>query len=764
MKKIFCLFLLLGTITLFAQTRTDSIHIAHYDIDLTIMDFEHQTIGGKTTLKVVPLMKDLPYFNLDLRQLVVDTVWLNAVPTTFAHQGEILRVNVAKPYRLGDTLSVVVSYSGTPGKDSRWGGFFFSDEYAFNMGVGMGDVPHSFGRVWFPCVDAFTDKSTYTFHIHTRADHKAVCGGLLTDSTRLTDSTIVWTWTLSDPIPTYLASVAVGDYEVYRDTVHLMDGVKPIEIFAYPSVYEKVAGSFANLKKVLHVYESMFGPYRWQKVGYATVAFNSGAMEHATNIGYPVGAVDGTLDRQMLWAHELSHAWFGNLVTCAKAEEMWLNEGFASYCELLVTEQLQGHEAYVEAAKSLHAEVLSNLKNEGFFAINQVPLDKTYGTTSYDKGALVVYALRNELGDSLFFAGIKAFLNEYAFRNISSKQLIDCFAKTSGINLDDFYENWINQPGFLHFAIDSIRKSNTDLFYDVYLCQRLYHAEKFAHQQKVDLTFFAVGHAPYIAYDCVLDGEITKLHLTLPVRPAYGVVDYDNKLLNAVFADNLRIEKTGTQTTTSTQFSAQISQIDEPVELRVEHHPLAPDTIKNPNENIYRLSNQHYWRVEYVATGTIEGVFKFRYSFGTASQMDYDLMHGFSKDQLLLLYRRDASEDWRIIPFTRSSNGYAGYLCTTKLLPGEYTFGAGNAALSIKDESSNAIKVYPNPALNNLKIEAPIGSKMELVNIRGKVVFKKQISENVTLISLSRFAAGIYFVRVYDEKHSLVKSVKFVKE
>lgn len=764
MKKIYCFLLFFGAMTLFAQMRTDSIHIAHYDIGISILDFKNQTITGKTTLQVVPLMENLPYFDLDLRSLTVDTVWLNHTPASFIHQGERLRVSVAESYQLGDTLLVTVSYGGTPSKDSRWGGFYFSDEYAFNMGVGMGDVPHNFGRVWFPCVDTFTDKSTYTFRVHTRGDHKAVCGGLLTDSTRLPDSSMVWTWNLTDPIPTYLASVAVGNYDVYRDTVRLKEGVKPIEIFAYPSVLQKVSASFINLKKVLHAYEAMFGPYRWQKVGYVTVAFNSGAMEHATNIAYPVAAVQGNLNNQSLWAHELSHAWFGNLVTCVKAEEMWINEGFASYCELLVKECLEGREAYETEYKSLHDGVLTNLGSEGFYAINKVPLDKTYGTTSYDKGALIVHSLREYLGDSLFFRGVKAMLNEYAFKNISSEQLMDCFTKSTGIDMTDFYENWINQPGFLLFSIDSIRKSKIDSTYEIYLRQRLFHSEKFAQRQKVDLTFFAPGTEAYTIRDCVAEGENSVLRVAIPFKPTYGIVDYENHFPNAVFADNLLLEKAINYNSSSTQFSVGISKVEVPVMVRVEHYPVAPDTIKKSNESIFRISNQHYWRVEYVPADDCEGIFKFRYSFGVASQPDYVLMQGFSKDKLVLLYRRDASEDWRIIPFTRSNNGYSGYLCTKQMMPGEYTFGVGNPALSAGDVSFNEIKVYPNPTLNNLKIEASAGYSIEVVNTQGKVLLRRPMNEDTMQISLARFSSGIYFVRIYDEHHVLLKTVKQVKE
>ena len=127
MKKILTCLLLLCVSFSWAQ-RTDSIHVAHYDLQLSIMDFANHTIEGLAELQVVAKKAALPYVDLDLRALAVDSVWVDGQLASFDHQGERLRVVLRSDYRAGDTLSVRVAYHGQPTQDSQWGGFYFAGE------------------------------------------------------------------------------------------------------------------------------------------------------------------------------------------------------------------------------------------------------------------------------------------------------------------------------------------------------------------------------------------------------------------------------------------------------------------------------------------------------------------------------------------------------------------------------------------------------------------------------------------------------------
>ena len=397
-----------------------------------------------------------------------------------------------------------------------------------------------------------------------------------------------------------------------------------------------------------------------------------------------------------------------------------------------------------------------------------MPQTCTYGKTSYDKGAIVVYTLRNLLGDSLFFAGLRSLFDRYAFSNVTSKQLISHLEEVTDVvtdvSLQDFYEGWINQPGFLHFSIDSIRYDKMARNYRVYVRQQLCHAEQLAQQQKVDITFFANGKAPYTVEGCVVSGSRTVLHLSLPFNPVYGVVDYHNKMADAVIDNNFTITATGNYSYSLADFQVQITEAaaDDTLRLRVENHLVAPDTIKRVDNDIYRISNQHYWRVEYVPGTGFKGQLKFHFAFILPSQPEYELMQGFNKNQLVLLYRRDPSDDWRTIPFTRSSSSYVGYLSTQWLMSGEYTLGVGNAALSVFDRETGQINVFPNPVEDRLEIVLPEAMQAELMDFSGKLLSKKNLQTGNNEMSMAQYSVGAYLLRLSSPQK--VHTVKVVKE
>jgi len=612
----------------------------------------------------------------------------------------------------------------------------------------------------------FTDKSTYTFKIRTEKNKMAVCGGLLTDSLTLADSTRIWTWTLSEPVPTYLASVAVGEYKIYKDTFNGIAGTVPIEIYTPPAYINNVAGSFLNLKSILRNYENCFGSYRFERIGYVGVNFNGGAMEHATNIAYPQSAINGNLNNQSLYAHELAHSWFGNLITCHEAEEMWINEGFARYSEALTIEALAPDE-FAAYMRNLHRSVLKNAHQDdgGYYALNAVPQNVTYGTTSYEKGALAVHTLRNYLGDSLFFTGIKSLLSQYAFEDITSETLFSYLSQTTGVPLQEFYEGWINQPGFLHFSIDSIKlQDNVTNRYRIFIRQKLLQATNFANNNRIDLTFFSENREEYTLENFEFSGEYGIAEVTLPFQPLFGVVDYHEKMADAIIDYNLTPTTTGTTNCTDAGFSLIISNIADTAYFRIEHNLVAPDPLQNENPDIYRISDNHYWRIEYATPDTLQGYMQFKYFTGLSSQADYTLMQGYTVDDLVLLYRRDASEEWHIIQFTRTGSIYSGNLKTNAIFSGEFTIGVGNSEISINEQEEELVTLHPNPAsgyiIVNISSSVNKINKIELLDTTGKIVKVIKINDNSTSIDIRNLSKGTYFIR-YRSKNGYVTK-KFI--
>ena len=255
-------------------------------------------------------------------------------------------------------------------------------------------------------------------------------------------------------IPTYLASVAIGDYARWTDTFNGINGDVPIEIWVRHSDSNNVNGSFQNLHAILELYEEKFGPYRFDRVGYVSTAI--GYIKHATNIASIHETFNGGLGYETYIAHELAHMWFGDNVTCASAEEMWINEGWANLMDGLYQENLYSREQYLEFIRNKHKNViqLCHTTSNGFFPLNQIPQTLTYNTlAAYDRGAIMVHTLRGYLGDDIFFDAMAAFNEEYKYNYVTSENMRDSITSHAGIDMTGWFDNWVFHSGTFIFQL-----------------------------------------------------------------------------------------------------------------------------------------------------------------------------------------------------------------------------------------------------------------------------------------------------------------------
>ena len=252
MKYSILLFLFFAATVLSAQDHDvgDTVHAIHYNIHLEEIDISNKSIAGYTEIKLTPKQDNISHIPLELKDLTVSSVRVNGTASVFTHANDLLRIALDSPVNSTDTLDLRVDYSGEPFQEN-WGGFHFSGDYAFNLGVGFVSIPHNLGKTWFPCIDNFTDRATYDCYITVPDDKKAICGGLLVDTINNGNNTKTWHWKLDEPLPTYLISVAVGEYLLYSDIYYGIKDTIPITIYTRPSEINKVERSFVNLITVL---------------------------------------------------------------------------------------------------------------------------------------------------------------------------------------------------------------------------------------------------------------------------------------------------------------------------------------------------------------------------------------------------------------------------------------------------------------------------------------------------------------------------------
>ena len=637
----------------YPNSRIDTFDVVHYTINLTEVDFINKRLKGFTDLQIVLKRDDIDTILLDLTGLTVDSIWVDEIGIdSYTYDNRWIRIPLPFHYDKGTSIQVSVFYHGKPALDPSWGGFYFSGETAYNIGVGMRSFPHNFGRAWYPCVDNFIDKATYDYFITVDKDLTAVCSGVLEETFINDDGTNTFYWSMKQEIPTYLCSVAISDYVAIHDTIEGISHPIISSLYVYPKDSLKGVMSFKNLPRYVEHFEALFGPYGWDRIGFVTVPFRGGAMEHAANIAVNERSVDGTLKSEMLFVHEFAHSWFGNLVTCQRAEDMWLNEGWASYAEALFIEREYGISRFKEYVRENHQNVLrmAHIRDEGYYPVAGIPHKLTYGSTVYDKGASVAHTLRGYMGDDRFFEGIKKYFNHYRYRDISSAEFRDYLSSITETDLTDFFNSWVFSPGFPHFSVDSFTVDRTISGYDVrlFLRQKLKGTDAFSFSNRVDVTFMDDNWHSYTALT-EFSGERSEKTIFLPFLPSVAMVDLEEKVADAT-TDNYRIiDSVGEFEFDDTYCIVRVKEVTDSIFLRVVHNWVAPDDFRKKGKNQV-ISTSRYWKIEGIFPGSFAASGSFLYNTGKSSRfgwLDPDLNIR-SIDSLIMYYRASPADDWKI--------------------------------------------------------------------------------------------------------------------
>jgi aminopeptidase N len=706
---------------------------------------------------------------LELKDLAADSVFIEGAKIPSYFQSDmLLRIPLVDPIGTGDTVTVRVYYSGFPYHEA-WGGFHYSSNYAFNLGVGLSEIPHNLGKAWFPCVDNFTDRAIYDVHATVDNAMTMIAAGLLVDIVPSGNGKHTFHWHCGYTLPPYLVSIAIGDYAHVSDTFQGLDGDVPIDFYVRPSDSLKVAGTYTNLKDILDIFEDCMGPYPFERVGYTGTAI--GAMEHATSIFVPHFTISGNTGNEALMAHELSHMWVGDMVTCNSAEEMWLNEGWASFFQYYYALRLYDDpETFRTDMRATHASVLQNCHTSSgdgsYFPLNQIPQDKTYGMAAYDKGATVVQSMRFYLGDSLFFETLKAYLEEYAYQPASSYDMRNFMTGHTGIDMTGFFDNWVMHSGTPHYSIDSFRVIPAGDAYKVIIDAR---------QKRKGPAFKGDGNFVEVMYmdqdwnqytDTIhFDGETGHSVRISLFEPSIILVDPEEKMMDATTDNYKAIKATGNYNFEKTFFNLQVDGISDSAFIQVTHNWVPPDSLKLPLEGL-RISDYRYWRIEGIFPATFEATGKFYYTRN--GYLDNTLITS-EEDSIIILYRKNCSEDWQSVPFSQVGNWTIGNLLVPDLRPGEYTLAVWNPHVGVPEEENpkhGSLKIYPNPSSNSFSILSGYNgkAKISIYSSNGSEVdtfFLQKGPEEVTW-SPDKLPSGHYTVCLYSGNDLLLDRQKAI--
>lgn len=745
-----------GAVYTAGPTRSDTFDILHTTIELDFTDWSSQELDARTDLVIAAKMGGLTSIRLDLLGLTVDSVWLNSNSVTYSYNSPTLRVDFGTTWNAGEIHTISVFYGGSPTTDgSGWGGFYYGNNIAYNLGVGFDADPHNYGRTWFPCFDQFIERSSFTIKTLTEGGRISQATGVRTSEQTISGDTVYAVWDMTQDIPSYLVGLAVGKYYRYTDNYSSITGAMiPIEIAAQAGDTADVPGSFSHLIDALQCFESWYGPYHWDRVGY--VLTGQGAMEHPTNVAYPAFTVDGTNNYDDLMAHELAHHWWGDYVTCSQAEHMWINEGMAEFSAHLFFECLNGRESYLNRVRNNWYSVLksAHANDGGYLAVDGVGHANTYGTHVYNKGAGVVHSMRGYLGDSLFALGLQAILNDRALDTLSSAGFEQLLTTTTGVLMSPFFNNWLYEPGFVQFGIDEIDPgvifSNPSA--DITISQGLR-----ATAQRYTSVPLEIG-----IYDSLWNLHLEEVNVnnlsevfTLgpwPFTPEWIVLDPNDKLMTGTTYEQEVFTAPGNRNMGKADMTIEVIDESDSSWVRREHHWAGPRGMVLANNGNATISTNHYWSVRGSLSNSFHAGATLRYD-GRPGQLDQDLAFS-TEDSLILLYRAPGQANWIEYPYYTkdvmgSSTNRLGRMLIDTLLLGDYAFANGVSAIGLDDSKGAApVKLYPNPTREQFVIDGLLGTTAYVIYDQSGRPVREGVVDDLESLSVLGLTAGCYRVQV----------------
>ena len=759
--KILIATLFLTTMTTVAMAQNDTVDVLDYDLTL---DLSNGTpFSGKSVL-TMQLLSPCEVIGLQLNG-TVDSISVSGREGLSYAIDSIELPEVA----VGTQFTVTVWYHGYGYVESYgWGGFHFNTDMSYNLGVAFAEDPHSIGRAMFPCRDNFTDKATYTIRMKTKVGWTAECGGICQSRVVNADSTESSVWRIAQETPVYLVSVSQAAWNRIERNIQSEYGTYPLTIGYTTQTRANVEHAFEELDSVVPMYERCFGPYHWGRIGY--IATRKGSMESVNNIALVNSFIASMSEpAQTTIAHELGHAWFGNLVTCSTEGDMWFNEGGASFTSEVAMEAVLGRRASDDYyQRYLEGVIRSNhISDNGYFALHGMPHNITYGSTTYEKGWMMWHFLRGYLGEEVFYNAITRLMQSKAFGNVDAYEVRDSLSLYTGVNLTVFFDFHVFNPGFVDYHVD-MENGSVENEVVVKIKQQSIGTAAVMGSNRVPVTFFADGEGwnrtsckRWIEFD---GAEYTKT-LTLPFVPAFCVLDYDCEISDAATKGEMVFRGMVQRNAEVAHMRTKAMQAQpDSVKVYVEHHwgkPYGVDTMEGVTSSIDR-----YWVVNTTAPlRGVQGMFRFvcnNYAGGSYPYLDRGKLISGSIDSAVVLYRSCADQPWRAVSGERLDNNQESFFVVNNMQAGEYTIAVVDSnivGIMVPDAiATTTTQLFPNPLSQGEALTIVVGVevpfRVSIYDNGGRLVWYRDGVINGQKLQ-PKLAAGAYTVHIDNEQISL---------
>lgn len=449
-------FVLPGATVHYARDR--EFDVQHVKLDMNV-DPEKKKLEGTAHITLTPIVGNVTRLEFDAIELDIKDVKLSAgKPASFENTGRKIIIYLDKALKTKENVTVSIRYSGEP----RRGLYFIGPDKAYPERPyqvwTQGEDEDS--RYWFPCYDYPNQRATSEVAVTIPQKYMAVSNGSLIETKEDKNrGTKTYHWKQDLPHPSYLISLVVGEFAVVKEKVEDVE----LQYYLPKGREEEAKRSFEKTSKMIRFFSEYFGvKYPYPKYAQVVVSdFIFGGMENITattlterTLHDKRAHLDFTSDD--LVAHELAHQWWGDLITCRDWSHAWLNEGFATYCETLFKEhdlgrdeaayyQLQDIEEYMEEDRERYRRPIVNK--------SYIEPTELFDRHLYEKGGLVLHALRYHLGDELFHKGLRHYANTFREKVVETSDFRRAMEEATGKSLEGFFDQWVHHSGHPEFKV-----------------------------------------------------------------------------------------------------------------------------------------------------------------------------------------------------------------------------------------------------------------------------------------------------------------------
>ncbi len=418
--------------------------VQHYDLRLS---YEPDTrfLSGEATISGVST-QPLSAFNMELTGFDITSLQVDGVDASFEREDSELTIVPGSLIAQQTEFTVTISYQGVPEPIDGIGWIALED------GSTVLSEPNG-ASTWYPVNDYPTDKATYTFSITVPKGYEVIANGLLSDMQETEDQS-TWTYQASEPMASYLATVNIGDFSFQEDRsangVEIRNAFTLEENDSQESVAEIAPEIFSPTADMIDYFSTIFGPYPFEVYGAVVIDSNGTqglhgiALETQTLSVFTSDWVEPGLASVSVIAHELAHQWFGDSVTPETWQDIWLNEGFATYAEWLWFEHT-GIMSADEQARSRYDQLSQSAE---YPPPGDPGAENLFAGSVYFRGAYTLQALRLTVGDETFFNILRAWTSTYAYSNASTADFIQLSEEISGQDLSDLFQSWLYEVEF----------------------------------------------------------------------------------------------------------------------------------------------------------------------------------------------------------------------------------------------------------------------------------------------------------------------------